>query len=284
MKLKLSLKIMMKKESNMRSSIFIALCFYLLSNTVAHAESYYLQSLKSLEISAEKLQKSRDKVKEHKEVKVIDELEVPPFHKRDEWEKESLSRTFCTGCHLSPPHTKNLRSRAFLNMHTEFIACETCHMRPENVKFSYQWLDYKTKQLLTPSTNLFRQAINQDDIPKNAEEKIRKTDVMSKIVPTYNNEMALILRDHSFAKDSLSIWKDGAFEDKVARRAKIHAPLKEKGPECGACHQTKDPMLDLKGLGANVMQVKRMQKHIIPQFFKRYTEDDQKIRINSLLK
>ncbi|MCK5829488.1 MAG: hypothetical protein KAH20_04225 [Methylococcales bacterium] len=268
----------------MRKLVFMILCFCLLGGTTVHAESYYLQAAKSIEISAEKLQKSRDKVKEHKDIKVLDELEIPPFHKRDEWEKDSLSKTFCTGCHLSPPHTKNLRSRAFLNMHTEFIACETCHMRPENVTFTYQWLDYRTKQVLTPSVALFRQAINKDDIPKRAEEKVRKTDVMDKIAPFYKNEMALILRDHDFAKESLNIWKEGGFEDKVTRRAKIHAPLKEKGPECKVCHQTEEPLLDLKALGANKKQVKRMQTHIIPQFFKRYTEDDQKIRINSLLK
>jgi len=283
-KLELSKIRMIVKVSNMRKSILMILCFYLWGGSVGHAESYYLQAVKSTEISAEKLQKSRDKVKEHKDIKVQDELEIPPFHKRDEWEKDSLSLTFCTGCHLSPPHTKNLRARAFLNMHTEFIACETCHLRPENVKFNYQWLDYRSKQIVKPSTELFRQYINMDDTPKEAEEKIRKTDVMIKISPFYNNEMALILRDHGFAQKSLTIWKDGEFEDKVNQRAKIHAPLKEKGPECGDCHQTKAPLLDLKALGANKMQIRSMQRHIVPQFFKRYTEDDQKIKIDSLLK
>jgi RNase P subunit RPR2 len=268
----------------MRKGILMALCFYLLSGSIVHAESYYLQAVKSTEISVEKLQKSRDKVKEHKDIKVQDELEIPPFHKRDEWEKNSLSLTFCTGCHLSPPHTKNLRVRAFLNMHTEFIACETCHLRPENVKFNYQWLDYRSKQAVEPANELFRQYISMDDIPKEAEEKVRKTDVMVKIVPFYNNELTLVLRDHDFAQKSLDVWKEGGFEEKVTQRAKIHVPLKEKGPECKACHQTEEPMLDLKALGANKRQARSMQKHIVPQFFKRYTEDDQKIKIDSLLK
>ncbi len=268
----------------MRKSILMILCFYLLNVSAVYAESYYLQAVKSIEISAEKLQKSRDKVKEHKDIKVQDELEIPPFHKRDEWEKDSLSLTFCTGCHLSPPHTKNLRARAFLNMHTEFIACETCHLRPENVKFKYQWLDYRSKQMVEPSTELFRQIIKMDDIPKGAEEKVRKTEVMIKIAPFYNNKLALIMLNHDFAQKSLDVWKQGEFEEKVTQRAKLHAPLKEKGPECKACHQTEQPMLDLKALGANKMQIRSMQRHIIPQFFKRYTEDDQKIKIDSLLK
>ena len=268
----------------MRTKYLIVLSLFLLSGSVAYAESYYLKTVKSAEIDAETMQKSFDKVKEHKDVKVIDELEVPPFHKRDAWENKSLSLTFCTDCHLSPPHTKNLRARAFLNMHTEFIACETCHMRPENVKFEYQWVDYRTKQALKPSVNLFRQAIDQNDIPKRAEEKVRKTDKLNKIAPFYQGEMALILKGHEFAKDSLTVWEKGTTEEKVIRRAKIHTPLKEKGAKCKDCHQTKEPMLDLPALGANQLQTKRMQKHIVPQFFDRYSEDDQKIRINSLLK
>ena len=273
----------------MKNILFIALCFLLSSFAIVHAESYYLQAVESAQLDVEKVKNSRDKVKEHKDIKVQDELEIPPFHKRDEWEKESLAKTFCTTCHLSPPHTKNLRSRAFLNMHTEFIACETCHMRPENVTFKYQWLDYRSKQVVEPIEELFRQPIMREEDPKKAEEKkkekeIRKKDVMIKIAPFLENEMALILRDHPYAEETGKIWKDESFENRVIRRLKTHVPLKKKGPECKVCHQTEEPMLDLKALGANVKQVRSMQRHIVPQFFKRYTEDEQKIRINNLLK
>jgi RNase P subunit RPR2 len=268
----------------MKNTLFIILYFLLSGFAMVHAESYYLRAVESAPLDVEKVGDSRNKVKEHKDVKVQDELEIPPFHKRDEWEKKSLTKTFCTTCHLSPPHTENLRSRAFLNMHTEFIACETCHMRPENINFNYQWLDYRSKQVVKPSVERFRQAINQQDIPKQAEEKVRKTDVMIKIAPFLENEMALILRDHPYAKETGNIWEKESFENRVIRRLKIHVPLKKKGPECKACHQTEEPMLDLKALGANEKQARSMQRHIVPQFFKRYTEDDQKIRINNLLK
>lgn len=268
----------------MRYTCFVALCFMLMHNSVVQAENYYLQALNSIKVSAEKLQKSAEKVKKHKDIKIQDQLEIPPFHKRQEWEKNSLSRTFCTTCHLAPPHTKNLRSRAFLNMHTEYIACETCHLRPENVDFQYQWLDYRTNNVVAANVNLFRQPFNEKDTPKSGEKKTRKTDKLNKIAPFMDSEPAMILRDHDFALQSINIWKEGSLDQRVARRAKIHAPLKEKGPECKACHQTDKPMLDLKALGANNRQLKRIQRHIVPQFFKRYTKDDQKIRIDNLLK
>lgn len=269
----------------MKRFVFFVLSFCLvLGSSMAKAKSFYVEAVNSSTISAEKLQESRKKVKEHKDIVVQDKLEVPPFHKRGEWEQDSLSRTFCTGCHLSPPHTKSIRARAFLNMHTQFIACETCHMRPENVKFDYQWFDYRNQQIVKPSVKLFRQIISPDDAPKKGEKKLRVTDVMIKIVPFLDNKMTLILRDNEFAKKSLDIWKKGTLEERVKRRAKIHAPLKEEGPECNDCHQSEQPMLDLKALGANDKQRRNMQNHIVPQFFKRYMEDEQKIRINNLLK
>ena len=183
----------------------------LFNNALVQAENYYLQAVDSIKVSAEKLQKSAEKVKEHKDVKVQDQIEIPPFHKRPEWEKQSLSRTFCTTCHLSPPHTKNLRSRAFLNMHTEYIACETCHLRPKNVEFQYQWLDYRKNSVVPPNVNLFRQPFNEEDSPKRAEKKPRKTDKLNKIVPFRNNEPAMILRDHEFAKKTITLWKKRYF-------------------------------------------------------------------------
>lgn len=272
-------------RNNMKQSIiFLFFSCYILNATTVQAENYYLQAVTSSKISAEKQQESKDSIKKHKEVKVQDALEIPPFHKRDTWEKESLSRTFCTNCHLSPPHTKNERARTFLNMHTEFIACETCHMRPKNVAFNYQWMDYRTSQVSPPSVNRFRQVINRENSRNKGEEKDRKVDALIKISPFYNNKIAFILSDHDFSKKSLNIWKKGTLEDKSLHRARIHLPLEKKGPKCHACHQTKKPMLDLKALGANKLQSRSIENHIVPQFFKRYSKDDQKIRINSLLK
>ncbi len=49
----------------------------------------------------------------------------------------------CTKCHGDSPHIQNPVTRAFLNAHTDKIACETCHipsLRPENVVLR-DWAD-----------------------------------------------------------------------------------------------------------------------------------------------
>lgn len=259
------------------------LLFVLCLPTGVLADNYYLQAIKNTVITAEMLEKSAEKVKKHKDIKVLDDLEVPPFHKRGEWEKESLSKTFCTQCHLQPPHTKNLRSRVFLNMHTQFVACETCHLRPEGVLFDYQWQDYARNLAVASSPTLFRQFVDKSELPKNGESRARKMNPMIKIVPYQQGNPAFILRGDTYAEETASIWKSQPVDQRIKRRADIHAPLEEKGPKCEACHQRDKPMIDLVALGANKGQVSRIQQHIVPQFFKRYKEDDQRIKINNLL-
>jgi len=46
----------------------------------------------------------------------------------------------CIKCHGDIPHDKNKAVRAFLNMHSDFLACETCHIRINKEK-KFVWYD-----------------------------------------------------------------------------------------------------------------------------------------------
>lgn len=259
---------------------YIRLMVLCLLMTNVQANNLYLDKVNMAVIDAESLQKSKDKINKHKNITVKDDLEVIPFHKRQAWQQTSLKLTFCTDCHLQPPHTKNIRSRVFLNMHTEFIACESCHFRPDNTELTFQWFDYQTQHVVTPKSQLFRQT-NGDSTEQQASNNTSK---LIKISPFWQDKPTLILNSHPFALKTADLWKTADLATKAEQRAKIHQPLKEKGRKCQACHQTDNPILDLAALGATPQQIKAIQQHIIPQFFKRYTKDEQHIRLNNLLK
>ncbi|NOQ65501.1 MAG: hypothetical protein GQ582_13400 [Methyloprofundus sp.] len=264
-----------------------ALVFMILSSFSAllAAEGLYLQTLKQTEPTEEQLQKSLKTVDEYKKIERRGELEVPPFHKRTA-EDDSLGNSFCTTCHLSPPHTKSVRSRTFMNMHTQYIACETCHFRPENVPLNYQWQDTRDGSVVAASTGLFRQTIKLDKKDKAAilaAEKPKNT--FLKITPYYQQQAVNLRKDSEFSKQTKAIWQQAKkTPEKVERRALIHAPLTEKGPNCQACHIDKEALLDLAILGADKYQAAKIQNNIVTQFFGRYKEEDQKIRIIDLLK
>lgn len=56
----------------------------------------------------------------------------------------------CLRCHGNFCHAKSKDLRAFYNMHTFYLACETCHIRPqEGESFGFQWFDDATGQAVT---------------------------------------------------------------------------------------------------------------------------------------
>lgn len=269
------------------------LLFMLLSsaNSLLWAEGLYLQSLNNTQLTAEQLAKTKKTLEEYKEITLRGELEVPPFHKRGKVD-DSLGNSFCTTCHLTPPHTKSLRSRTFMNMHTQYVASESCHFRPENVVLNYQWQDTRDASTVTAQPDLFRQEVKSVKkspglVAKNevVVEQIKTINPLVKIMPYYQGQSVALRKDTAFAEETKNIWQQqGITPEKIQRRALIHAPLSEKGPKCEACHTDEDALLNLTQLGATEYQAEKIENNIVTQFFSRYKDEDQRIRIQSLLK
>ena len=272
----------------MRSMRLKNLLVFMLFSSVSGlllAEGLYLQTLKSTKLTKEQRQKSQKILQDYKKVALRGELEVPPFHKRGKVD-DSLGNSFCTTCHLTPPHTKSMRTRTFMNMHTQYIACETCHFRPENAPLSYQWQDTRDASTVAVRTSLFRQAVKPEKEAKpEAIQMVEPQNPFIKITPFYQQQAVGLRKDHAFAQETKTIWQQtGVTAEKVQRRALIHAPLSEKGPKCQACHSDKETLFDLADLGATAYQAEKIQNNIVTQFFSRYKDEEQRIRIMSLLK
>ncbi len=233
----------------------------------------YQQRVESARPDQEAIERSRKLLQEHKDIEFQEKFVIQPFHKQS-GELETAPGAFCRQCHGPLPHSKQLRTRAFNNMHVRYIACETCHFRPEDVKFEYVWFDYLKKQPYQ-GPNLFR--LDQDI--DNAKQRPSNP----KIAPLYQNEPAFVLKNAEFSEQIAKQWKALTGEEKVLLRAKIHWPLEKKGPECHDCHDEKKSRLDFQALGATEKQVTAITQHVIPQFFRRYKKDDDKITIQDLL-
>ena len=115
-------------------------------------------------------------------------------------------------------------------------------------------------------------------------EAVVRLDPLVKITPFYQGKAVGLRNDEAFAQETKKLWQqEGISAAKLKRRALIHAPLEEKGPECQDCHTEEDAMLNLLELGATAYQAEKIQNNIVTQFFSRYKDDDQRIRIQSLL-
>lgn len=240
----------------------------------AETTPLYQQRVEQAVPDAEALKHSAELLQAHKEVPIQSKPVIQPFHKQ-EGELETAPNAFCRNCHGSLPHDKSLRTRAFLNMHVRFIACESCHFRPKEMALEYRWFDYQDQSIVSGQGRfrLSHEIDNAKQRPSNP-----------KIAPFYHGEPAFVVKDSAFSLGLAEQWKQASPDDRVVLRARIHWPLEKKGPECHDCHTTDKPVLELTALGATPDETQAMHKHVIPQFFRHYEKDDQRITIRNLLR
>ncbi len=252
--------------------IIMVVLFCLISGV--QANPMYMEAIKERP-DQKQLAESREKILDYQEVKIRDDLDkhLPPFHRRVK-QQVNQGETFCQTCHLPLPHRHSLWTRALLNMHSRNIACGTCHFRPENVTFTYRWLDFSSEQVLDADSFRFRAGHDWDN------ENLSDGNV--KIAPFWQDKPVVPLPSSSEAQTLTRLWREGNIEQKIQLHAHLHGPLEPQGLSCDGCHQEEKPLLDLQALGADLDQVKQIQRHVLPQFFKRYRDKEQKIRILDL--
>ena len=219
------------------------------------AESLYIELLENYLPDEKELKKAVKQIEEHEDVMLKEELFVGTFHKQKP-AYVTDKKEFCTSCHMSPPHRKNERKRSFLNMHSRYISCETCHFRPENISLEYRWLNFNA------------QANKQEE---------------KRIAPFYAGQFVPIFADHDFSKQAQKDWKVMSSQGKAKLKLKLHSSISKEGAECLDCHDSKNPLLDLKAQGFDKKEIVRLQQHAIPRFFSRFTKEKQRLRMSDLL-
>ncbi|CAI8766436.1 multiheme c-type cytochrome [Methylococcus capsulatus] len=238
-------------------------------------EPLFVQRVESAAPTREAIGKAEEQVREHKDVKLRERMAVPAFHKRIEPPLHE-GETYCQGCHSPQPHSKKLRTRSFLNMHSRYVACETCHFRPEDVRLEYRWFDYAARRPAAADGSRFRTGRNLDNsVP---------IDGKFKIAPFYRGEPAFVLPGTAFAERVGREWQEGDLAARAQLKARLHAPLSKEGPACAKCHTEDSPLLDLSALGADSRQASAIRRHVIPQFFGRYQSDDERLKIIDILR
>ena len=154
-------------------------------------------------------------------------------------------RPTCFICHSDLPHNKTKKIRAMLNMHSNYLACETCHLgKKEGETVVYKWYSPVEKN---PQGPFFGTAYD----PVTGELK-RVNDHFAKIAPFYeeNGNLTSIvhMQDAPLAKDFVKIRDQLTPEQRKDGTKRFHIDILAKGPDCQACHST-NGILDFKALG-----------------------------------
>jgi hypothetical protein len=177
-------------------------------------------------------------------------------------------RPTCFICHSNLPHGKTKKIRAMLNMHTNYLACETCHLKKiEGKKVVYQWHSPVDKN---PQGPFFGTAYD----PETGELGIVH-DKYSKITPFYteNGSLKTIthIQDAPMARDFVRIRDQLSPEQREGVTKRFHVDILGKGPDCQTCHTTKGA-LDFKALGFSAKRIVDIEQLNIKGIITKYDE------------
>ncbi len=186
----------------------------------------------------------------------------------------------CFFCHGSYPHQNAKMTRALLNMHTVFLACETCHFKfdpKERGRYGFRW--YDGSDAYQASQRMYGTKYD----PLTGRVLMESTKVNFKITPFLEWEgkyyMVQLRMDSVEAKEYITARKQFTPQQQAAIKSRLHGSIETKGRECGECHSV-DSVIpfsrlgfeperekDLTGLSI-VGMVEKYQKFYIPEIFK----------------
>lgn len=155
-------------------------------------------------------------------------------------------RPVCFICHSDFPHRTNKKARALLNIHTQFLFCETCHIRNKPGKrIVYKWYNPLAEDPQGPFYGT--------DYQPGTDMLMKGDHGLSKIAPYYASEatgeikLAVLEQDAPLARDYMKVRDKLRPEQREGLKNKFHGNIKSRDFECKQCH-SKQGVLNFKEL------------------------------------
>jgi hypothetical protein len=176
------------------------------------------------------------------------------FHILDETVYSDVENApICLACHGNFCHVKSEMLRSFYNMHTFFLACETCHIRAsEGEAMLFRWFDDKTGEVV-------------DELEGTV------GNYGAKIVPVKNNQRLDAFPKEALALDYMKL-KDTYTEDEKKRiRDELMEHIAQEPITCEECH-CKESYLNYTDLGYSFVRSFELSRIEIVKISKEYEE------------
>jgi hypothetical protein len=203
-----------------------------------------------------------EKVKHYLGYRVLEEQRLEGHFHRIDFEVSPDRRNYCNDCHGEIPHDKVPHLRAFFNMHSTFIACQTCHVRLEGDQKTgiFKWYD-RTSGEIVPSP------VSEDVLPGTYPAKIIPFEKVNGQVRRIDSQEKI-----QFAQEYEEREKSLTELQKVKAKKIIHEQVDKKPYTCEDCHQKEAPLLPLKDLGFPQHRIDAIRSTEVIGMIKKYTE------------
>lgn len=183
-----------------------------------------------------------------KDKAMIKNYDSSVLHSREQsYIRTADDHTSCRACHPLYPHHGNNHVRAFLNMHTGFMFCETCHVDTEKFgKLNYEWVSsYAIQFVGEPFGSYFM---------PHPERKKQNKHTLSRIAvyQTAKGKKESLINTWDTHKARLFMTTEGkmAAKDRKAKLDYFHKDIakKEVSVACNGCHAATG-IMDFEMLG-----------------------------------
>lgn len=167
------------------------------------------------------------------------------------------NRSTCIVCHSPYPHGRNKQQMAIMNLHTEFLTCQSCHLKTvEAEQIRFDWINppgfnpagkpYGT--VIDPQTGFF--ALTDNHVSKLTPLR----NISNKWEPVLSEQGVDKALAYMREKDSYKEEKKKAVEDELHRGTELKEFVK-----CASCHSEKG-LLPFKALGFDAARTNQLQK------------------------
>ncbi|UCE89904.1 MAG: hypothetical protein JSW10_03505 [Pseudomonadota bacterium] len=193
----------------------------------------------------------------------------------------------CIRCHGNVPHDSSREVRSFLNMHTFYLACETCHVRPNEgeAPYEFRWYDKDTgKEIPNPQSLVTIDDRVRMSLEDYEAKYVSYGDYGAKVAPgrVSGGEFAFLdgAREMEFVLKFLENQHMLGTAQQSQMKTVIHKKVNKKPTECDGCHRMDNPYLPYAQLGfpprrveeltstAVVGMITKYKKFWIPSFLK----------------
>lgn len=165
----------------------------------------------------------------------------------------------CVKCHGTFPHGKAPDIRSFLNMHNYFMACETCHVRKDDVEgtVNFVWFDYMTEETVTSISG------------NNGVYGARLVPVLS----TYDGESRRLdmPANEDFIKEYIAKKDQLSPEEQAKAKVILHKDISKKPVQCTECHGKK-PYIALAAVGYSPERAESLYRTEVADMISRYMD------------
>lgn len=184
----------------------------------------------------------------------------------------------CVRCHGTVPHDESIEIRSFLNMHAFYVACETCHIRPEEggPPWVFQWASKATGEAVANPKALVdieNSYLKKEDFEK---KYITYGNYGSKITPgqMINDKLEFLKRGNlmSYVEEYLAHEKEMAEGQKSQVKNIIHKDVNKKPIECDQCHNSEKQYIPFAELGYPPRRVDELTATSVVGMIEKYSE------------